>query len=104
MVSLPLGILASRRPKLAEGVLSVAGVIQTVPTLAMLALMVLLLQGRIGFRPSCLALTLYSLLPIVANTVPAFAGWTRRGSRPRAAWACVLAKCCSASSCRWRLR
>lgn len=69
LVSVPLGILASRRPKLAEGFLGVAGVIQTVPTLAMMALMVLLLQGRVGFRPSFTALTLYSILPILANTI-----------------------------------
>ncbi len=69
LISVPLGILASRRPKLAEGFLGIAGVIQTVPTLAMLALMVLLLQGRVGFRPSFTALTLYSILPILANTI-----------------------------------
>ena len=74
LVSLPAGVLVSRRPKLAEGVLGVAGVIQTVPSLAMLALMVLLLQGRIGFRPSFLALTLYSILPILANTVVGIRG------------------------------
>jgi len=69
LISVPLGILASRRPKLAEGFLGIAGVIQTVPTLAMLALMVLMLQGRVGFRPSFTALTLYSILPILANTI-----------------------------------
>jgi osmoprotectant transport system permease protein len=68
-VSLPLGIFASRKPRLGEAALTVAGVIQTVPSLALLALMVLLLHGQIGFLPAFLALTLYSVLPILANTV-----------------------------------
>jgi len=67
--SLPLGILCARRSRLAEFALSVAGVIQTVPTLALLALMVLILGGLIGFWPAFLALTLYSILPILANTI-----------------------------------
>lgn len=69
LVSLPLGIFASRRPKLGEWALSVAGVFQTIPSLALLALMVPLLGGMIGFAPAFLALTLYSILPILANTV-----------------------------------
>src|SRR5262245_10776458 len=68
-ISLPLGIMASRRPKLAEMLLGTAGVLQTVPTLALLVLMVPLLGGLIGFWPAFVALTLYSILPILANTV-----------------------------------
>jgi osmoprotectant transport system permease protein len=64
-----MGIFASRRPKLAELTLGFAGTIQTVPSLALLALMVPLLGGRIGFVPSFIALTLYSILPILANTI-----------------------------------
>ena len=73
-VSLPLGIFASRRPKVAEWALAVAGVVQTVPSLALLALMVLLLAGRIGFLPAFIALTLYSVLPILANTITGIRG------------------------------
>ena len=69
VISLPLGILASRRPKLAEWILGIAGIIQTVPSLALLALMVMLLRGMIGFVPAFLALVLYSILPILANTI-----------------------------------
>lgn len=69
LVSVPLGIFASRRAKLTEWTLAVAGVIQTVPSLALLALMVIVLRGLIGFWPAFIALTLYSLLPILANTV-----------------------------------
>jgi osmoprotectant transport system permease protein len=49
--------------------LGVAGVLQTVPSLALLALMVPLLGGTIGFLPAFLAMTAYSFLPILANTV-----------------------------------
>jgi osmoprotectant transport system permease protein len=73
-ISLPLGIVASRRPKLAEWILGAAGVVQTVPSLALLALMVLLLAGRIGFLPAFIALTLYSILPILANTITGIRG------------------------------
>src|SRR5207244_2559032 len=68
-VSLPLGIAVSRRPRHSEWVLSVAGILQTIPSLALLALMVPLLGGMIGFWPAFVAMTLYSLLPIVANTI-----------------------------------
>ena len=74
LVSLPLGIAASRRPRLAEGLLGAAGIIQTVPSLALLALMVPLLGGMIGFWPALLALVLYSILPILANTVVGIRG------------------------------
>ncbi len=68
-VSLPLGVLVSRRPRLAEFARGAAGVIQTVPSLALLALLVPLLGGMIGFVPAFVALTLYSILPILVNTV-----------------------------------
>jgi osmoprotectant transport system permease protein len=48
--------------------LGVASIVQTIPGLALLAIMVPLL-GRIGFLPALVALTLYSMLPILRNTV-----------------------------------
>lgn len=69
LISVPLGIAVSRRPRLAEWTLGIASVIQTVPSLALLALMVPLLGGTIGFAPAFIAMTLYSFLPILANTV-----------------------------------
>ncbi len=68
LVSLPLGVLASRRPRLAEVLLGGAGILQTVPSLALLVIMVPLL-GVIGFAPAFVALSVYSILPILANTV-----------------------------------
>lgn len=73
-ISLPLGIVASRRPRLAESALAVAGVIQTVPSLALLALMMVLLGGLIGFWPAFLALLLYSILPVLSNTLAGLRG------------------------------
>jgi osmoprotectant transport system permease protein len=67
--SVPLGIAVSRGPRVAELTQGVAGVIQTVPSLALLVLMVPLLGGRTGFWPAFVALILYSILPILANTV-----------------------------------
>jgi len=73
-VSLPLGIAASRRPRFAEVSLGIAGIIQTVPSLALLALMVPLLGGMIGFLPAFIALTLYSILPALSNTITGLRG------------------------------
>jgi len=67
-VSLPLGMVISRRPRLRTATLAVASVVQTIPSLAMLAFMVPLI-GRIGFIPAFIALILYSLLPVLRNTV-----------------------------------
>ena len=83
IVSLPLGVLATRKPRLESGVLGAASVLQTIPGLALLALMVPLLgvlgttlEGwglpsppSIGFLPAVLALALYSVLPMLRNTV-----------------------------------
>ncbi|MBL8513625.1 MAG: ABC transporter permease subunit [Betaproteobacteria bacterium] len=63
----PLGIAAARHPRLGAATLGLAGVLQTVPALALLA-MLIPLTGRIGFLPAFIALTIYALLPIVRNT------------------------------------
>src|SRR5262249_4308208 len=70
----PTGVFVARRPRLAETVLGGAGVLQTIPSLALLALMVPLLGGMIGFWPAFAAMTLYSLLPILAATVTGLRG------------------------------
>ncbi len=76
-LSLPLGILASRRQHVAGPVLGVASIIQTIPGLALLALMVPLLGGRTGFWPVYIALALYSVLPILRNTIVGLQGVDR---------------------------
>ena len=88
LVSIPLGILVSRRPAAEGSVLGVAAVAQTIPSLALLALMVPLLAAlggwlgpalglevrSIGFLPAWLALSIYSVLPMLRNTVTGIAG------------------------------
>ncbi len=67
LVAIPLGVAAARRPRLGYIVLAAIGVVQTVPALALLVLL-LVLMNRIGPAPAIAALFLYSLLPIVRNT------------------------------------
>ncbi|MFY0583520.1 glycine betaine ABC transporter substrate-binding protein [Cystobacter fuscus] len=71
-VAVPLGVLVARRPRLGRGVLALAGIIQTVPSLALLVFMIPLLG--IGARPAIVALFLYSLLPIIRNTAAGLVG------------------------------
>lgn len=66
-LAVPLGIAAHRRPKLSGPVMAFAGLLQTLPSLALLAFLIALL-GRIGFLPALFALFVYALLPIVRNT------------------------------------
>jgi osmoprotectant transport system substrate-binding protein/osmoprotectant transport system permease protein len=77
VVSIPAGILVSRVPRLERPVLALAGVIQTIPALALLAVMVPLLSGLglpgIGPLPAFIGLTLYSVLPMLRNTVTGLA-------------------------------
>ena len=68
-VSIPLGIYAFRNAKLEKYISAVVSVVQTIPSLALLALMVPLLGGVIGWKPALIALALYSMLPIVTNTI-----------------------------------
>lgn len=67
-ISLPLAIVVTRLRALQGPVLMVASAIQTIPSLALLALMVPLLRA-IGFVPAAIALIMYSMLPVVRNTV-----------------------------------
>jgi len=75
LIGLPLGIVAARRPALARLVLGAAGVVQTIPSLALLVFMIPLLG--IGFAPAALALFLYSLLPIIRGTCAGLGGIPR---------------------------
>lgn len=67
VVGIPLGVLASRRPRIATAVVGLAGTLQTVPSIALLAFM--LPVFGIGAPPAIAALFLYGLLPIVRNTI-----------------------------------
>ncbi|HET9988408.1 MAG TPA: ABC transporter permease subunit, partial [Kofleriaceae bacterium] len=82
-ISLPLAIAVAGRPRLALPVVTVAGVIQTIPGLALLALMVAVVAGThglgvglspFGFPPAVIALTLYAILPILRNAITGLRG------------------------------
>jgi osmoprotectant transport system permease protein len=87
-ISLPLALIATRRPALRNVLLGAASVVQTIPSLALLALFYPLLLGlaalcerlfgagfsALGFLPSVLALTLYSMLPVLRNTITGLNG------------------------------
>jgi osmoprotectant transport system permease protein len=72
LVAVPLGVLAWRRPRLGRVVLAAVGIVQTIPSLALLVFMVPLLG--LGAVPAMVALFLYGLLPIVRNTHAGLAG------------------------------
>ncbi|CAN5441266.1 glycine betaine ABC transporter substrate-binding protein [soil metagenome] len=88
VISLPLAIVARHRPVLRGALLGVASVVQTVPGLALLALFYPLLLAlaalslqwfgvgfsAFGFLPSVLALALYSMLPVLRNTITGLDG------------------------------
>src|SRR5689334_14769386 len=87
-ISLPLAFAARARPTLRAMLLGAASLVQTIPSLALLALFYPLLLGlaalcerifsagfsALGFLPSVLALTLYSMLPVLRNTVTGLLG------------------------------
>jgi osmoprotectant transport system permease protein len=67
-IGLPLGIAATRNPRVARLVLGLANVVQTIPSLALFGLLIPLPAiGGIGARTAIVALVLYALLPIVRN-------------------------------------
>jgi osmoprotectant transport system permease protein len=67
VVGLPLGVWASHRPRVAQWVLSLVGVIQTVPGIALLCFFIPLLG--VGWQPAVYALALYALLPMVQGVI-----------------------------------
>jgi len=93
MVALPLGILCHRVPRLRAGILGTLNVVQTIPAIALFGILMAPLGALaaaapwaaqlgirgIGAAPAVLALFLYSLLPVVANTV---AGLRRAQTSP----------------------
>lgn len=72
LLAVPLALIVSRYRAAQWPTLAFASILQTFPGIALLALMVPLL-GQIGFLPALIALILYSLLPILRNTVTGIA-------------------------------
>lgn len=73
-IAVPTGIAVTRpgRQKLAAAVLALAGALQTIPSLAVIALATALLG--LGWLPAIVALVLYGFLPVLHNTVAGFEG------------------------------
>jgi osmoprotectant transport system permease protein len=69
LISIPLGILITRYPRLAKPILGFANVMQTIPSLALFGfLLPIPFIGGIGEKTAIVALVLYSLLPMIRNT------------------------------------
>ncbi|MGT2925427.1 ABC transporter permease [Streptococcus caviae] len=66
VVAVPIGVALTRFPKLAKFFIGLASILQTVPSLALLAMMIPLFG--VGRTPAIIALFIYSLLPIMRNT------------------------------------
>ena len=74
LISVPIGIYISSRPKLARIVIYIAGIVMTIPSLALFGIMVVAfapLGMGLGMFPAVTAITVYSLLPITRNTYAA---------------------------------
>ena len=67
VVTVPIGIFLSKSKRTSNFVLMIAGVLQTIPTLAVLAIMIPIFG--VGKTPAIVALFIYVLLPILNNTV-----------------------------------
>ena len=75
VIAVPLGIFASRRPRLATPLTGVANMVQTIPSLAMFGfLLPVPLVGGVGARAALVVLILYGLLPIVRTTIAGLRG------------------------------
>jgi osmoprotectant transport system permease protein len=72
VIGLPLGIFIARKKQFSGTVLGIAGVLQTIPSIALLGFMIPLLG--IGAKPAIVALFLYALLPIIRNTYTGITG------------------------------
>jgi len=75
MCGVPGGLLLAHRPRAERLVLGAAGVVQTIPSLALFGFLIpLKYVGGIGVRTALVALTLYALLPLLRNTVTGIRG------------------------------
>ena len=73
-IAVPLGIIVSRKQKTAEVVLKIASILMTIPSLALFGIMVALLapfKAGIGIVPAVIAIIVYSMLPMIRNTLVA---------------------------------
>jgi osmoprotectant transport system permease protein len=75
IIGIPLGVLISRQQSLRQPILGIANILQTIPSLALFGLLIPVpVIGGIGQNPAIVALSLYSLLPIIRNTYTGIIG------------------------------
>ena len=75
LIGVPLGVFASRRPRLSAPIVGIANIVQTIPSLAMFGfLLPVPLIGGVGARAAIVVLILYGLLPIVRTTIAGITG------------------------------
>jgi osmoprotectant transport system substrate-binding protein/osmoprotectant transport system permease protein len=75
LIGVPLGIFASRRPRLSAPIVGIANIVQTIPSLAMFGfLLPVPFIGGVGARAAIVVLILYGLLPIVRTTITGITG------------------------------
>ncbi|MET3036097.1 ABC transporter permease/substrate-binding protein [Chryseobacterium sp. NRRL B-14859] len=72
IVGVPLGIIIARKRTLSNPVLGIAGILQTIPSIALLGFMIP--AFGIGAKPAIIALLIYALLPIIRNTYTGITG------------------------------
>lgn len=72
LIAIPVGVWMVGRPRIANAFLGVAGLMQTIPSIALLGSLIPLLG--IGIKPAILALLLYAILPILQNTYTGIQG------------------------------
>jgi len=94
LVALPLGLILERARRSAEWVVGGLGVLQTIPSIALLAFMIPLLG--VGVRPALVALWLYALYPIARNTYTGV-----RDADPEAVEACEAMGATAVQRLRW---
>ncbi|MEM9186212.1 MAG: glycine betaine ABC transporter substrate-binding protein, partial [Planctomycetota bacterium] len=91
LLAAPLGVIAAKKPKLGQFILGAVGVIQTIPSLALLVVLMPVMAGLSlpsvgpGSATAIVALVLYSLLPIVRNTHAGLTGIAREHREAAAA-------------------
>ncbi|HYM01197.1 MAG TPA: glycine betaine ABC transporter substrate-binding protein [Blastocatellia bacterium] len=75
LISIPVGVLMTRRRALSKPILALANILQTIPSLALFGFLIPILGAQgIGRLPALIALFLYSLLPIIRNTYTGILG------------------------------
>lgn len=72
LIAIPLGIYLTKKQKIAEGIIGITAILQTIPSLALLGLLIPLIG--IGKVPAIIALVIYALLPILRNTYTGIKG------------------------------